>query len=161
MIELPLNHGYFTLVNDDDAARVLAAGRWIVNRCGKKLYAGHSVKRDGRWQNERLHTFLTGWALVDHVNGDGLDNRRENLRAATPLQNVGNLFSPLNTSGFKGVGRYRNGRWRAYISRDRRHVHLGYFDTPEEAARAYDAAASEHFGEFARLNFPLPEEQAS
>lgn len=97
-----------------------------------------------------MHTFLTGWDFVDHRNGDGLDNRRANLRPATAAQNAANQqLSIANTTGYKGVSLYRNGRFRASIQRR----HLGYFDTAADAARAYDAAALDLFGDFAHLNF--------
>ena len=95
--------------------------------------------------------------LVDHVNGDGLDNRRTNIRVATRSQNNANsnIFNPL---GYRGVCLVPSGRFKATISdreRAQKSRYIGTFDTPSEAARAYDAAALERFGEFARLNFPL------
>jgi hypothetical protein len=95
---------------------------------------------------------------IDHVNGDGLDNRRENLRVATHAQNASNRGVRVNnTSGFKGVHANHSGRgkqWFAYITTNYKRQHLGMFGTAEEAARAYDAAAVRLHGEFARLNFP-------
>lgn len=92
---------------------------------------------------------------IDHENGIPGDDRLDNLRPATPGQNQANRgLLASNTSGFRGVSFHRRtGRWRASICVDRRQVHLGHFATPEAAAVAYDAAAREHFGEFARLNF--------
>jgi len=103
-----------------------------------------------------MHNFITGWPYVDHRNGNGLDNRRQNLRQATHAQNLANQkLSSRNVSGYKGVSRNRNlDRWTATISPAGRSVYLGSFDTPQDAARAYDAAAVEHYAEFARLNFP-------
>lgn len=149
---IPLTQGHVALVDDADAAAVLALGKWQLNRCAGRLYASHGFNVGA----VRLHTFLTGWSLVDHINGDGLDNRRSNLRPATQSQNNANAArSRANTSGFKGVSLYRRtGRWRAYLGTRPREVHLGYFATPEEAARAYDAAALQTWGEYARLNFP-------
>jgi hypothetical protein len=97
---------------------------------------------------------------VDHINGNKLDNRRENLRVATKSQNLGNQkIRSTNTSGFKGVNwkQWRkirsSGAWTARISVGSKRIHLGYFSTAEEAARAYDSAAQQYFGEFAKLNF--------
>jgi hypothetical protein len=155
---IPLVHNPVTLVDDDDHERVMAAGPWHFVLCDGQTYAQRVV--NGRTQ--RLHTFLTGWPLVDHRNGNGLDNRRANLRPATPGQNNANARrSRLNTSGFKGVSLHaHSGLWRAYITADGKTRHLGYFHSPEDGARAYDAAAIELFGEFARPNFPRIEEYA-
>lgn len=89
---------------------------------------------------------------IDHRNGDRDDNRIVNLRAASQAENNGNSRRPKhNTSGFKGVGLQKTDRkWRARIKRAGRSIHLGTFDTPEEAHAAYVAAATELFGEFAR-----------
>jgi len=91
---------------------------------------------------------------VDHRNMDRVDNRRSNLRLATRAENLRNQgLSRNNTSGFKGVSRL-DGKWRAEIRVKWKLIYLGLFDDKVEAARAYDTAAKEHFGEFARLNFP-------
>ena len=89
-------------------------------------------------------------APVDHWNGNTLDNRRNNLRTATSRQNAANRKKHKNnTTGFKGVVRDRF-RFRVQIGTPRRH--LGMFNTPEEAARAYNIAAVDMYGEFARIN---------
>jgi hypothetical protein len=93
---------------------------------------------------------------VDHVNGNKVDNRRANLRLATRSQN--NRNKPLqgnNTSGFRGVAYHKpSGFWVARVFVNKRQTSLGCYRTAEEAAHAYDAAAREHYGTFARLNFP-------
>jgi hypothetical protein len=102
---------------------------------------------------------------TDHIDGDKLNNTPANLRICTPSQNSANRPAPRNnTSGYKGVwydaSRPGVKKWRATIERDRRQYHLGLHATSEEAARAYDAAARELFGPFARTNF-TEEEAAS
>jgi hypothetical protein len=94
-------------------------------------------------------------ALIDHINHIRDDNRIENLRAATPSENLASRSGPTsrNTSGFLGVGRGKSdGTWRAYITVNRRFLHLGIFNDPRNAAAAYNAAARTHFGEFASEN---------
>lgn len=99
--------------------------------------------------------------IVDHINGDGLDNRRANLRIATPSQNNYNQsMQRHNFWGFKGVSANRK-RWRARIKVNGYVMRLGTFDSPEEAALAYDEAARIHHGEFGRYNFPLPGERSA
>lgn len=103
-----------------------------------------------------LHRLLLaaghGW-YVDHINGDPLDNRRRNLRLCRKQQNEFNTkVRADNTSGFRGVCRARRGKYRAYISKDGKQRSLGEYRTPQEAAAAYNRAAADLFGEFARLN---------
>jgi hypothetical protein len=111
-----------------------------------------------RWIGKRVkflhHEALETTRRVDHVNGDPLDNRRTNLRLASARQNAMNRRQRCdNLVGFKGV--FRNGnRFGAHIRTAGQLRFLGNFGTPEEAARVHDAATQEHFGEFARPNFP-------
>jgi hypothetical protein len=151
-VEIPLTRGFVAVVDGDDADRVTAAGPWCAAPNGRNVYAHRRIVRDGKATTQGMHAFLTGFARCDHVNGDGLDNRRANLREATHGQNMANR-RPQGPS-YKGITRRSDGRWQAQIQAARVHRHLGYFATPEAAAAAYDAAAVELFGEFARLNFP-------
>lgn len=96
---------------------------------------------------------------VDHIDGDGLNNHRRNLRVCSRQMNAANAVRHRDgTNPYKGV-RYCRGKWAAGIGINYRRIYLGRFHTAEEAARAYDCAAKEAFGDFARLNFP--EEVAS
>lgn len=161
-VEVPLTRGYVALVDDEDAERVLSL-KWCALPRPHTVYAMRGARRpDGGQTTTRLHNFVTGWQFVDHVNGNGLDNRRANLRQANPQGNQRNRrkLAPT-TSRFKGVhwSTHRN-VWVAQIKVDRRGRHLGQFADEIAAARAYDAAALEHFGPFARLNFPDKETAA-
>lgn len=158
--EIPLTRGMSALVDAADYERVVAMGKWGADPSGRTFYARKNLHHPGRKQTTLLmHTFITGWDRVDHINGDGLDNRRANLRPATHSQNMANKRRYANNkSGYKGV--YWSGRpglrrvWAAAIKQGGKARRLGRFEHPEEAARAYDAAARELFGQFARLNFP-------
>lgn len=122
-----------------------------------KTYVG--MKGPGGRKRISMHTLITGYAEVDHWDGNGLNNRRGNLRDATHAQNMGNARKqPGCSSQFKGVywsqKKTGNGKWQAYIEVNRHKRYLGRFEIEDDAARAYDAAALEAWGEFARLNFP-------
>ena len=90
--------------------------------------------------------------MVNHENGDGLDNRKSNLRIATRAEcQYGRKSNDNSPTGFKGV-RLQDGRYRARLGKEGKLINLGYYDTPNEAAEAYNEAALKHYGEFARLN---------
>lgn len=93
---------------------------------------------------------------IDHIDGNKLNNQRNNLRSATSSQNAINSKKPKNnTSGYKGVSwSKKSKKWRAQICFEGKQIHLGFFDDSKDAANAYDKAALKYFGEFARLNFP-------
>lgn len=99
--------------------------------------------------------------MIDHKNGDTIDNRRANLRAATVADNARNTgLRSDNSSGFKGVIWHSQiGRWRAQLIMHGKKVSLGCYSSADDAARAWDEGARRYHGEFARLNFPRPGER--
>ena len=126
-----------------------------------KGYKYLSLRYGGKKKNYRLHRII--WLMfykslpeyLDHRNGVRTDNYLHNLRPATVSQNITNSRSK-GSSGFKGVcySEERKHPWTAQTSVKGKHVYIGQFSTPEEAARAYDTYALEKYGEFARINFP-------
>jgi len=156
---IDLGQGEWTLLDEVDYYR-FGNLKWSLGGYKKNLYAVSGVKnKDGNFELVRLHRLIMNPPenlVVDHRNGDGLDNRRENLRLATKSQNLFNSRKRKNTSSqFIGVSfDKRSGLWVAYIGLCRKKIFLGYFKNEIDAAKAYDAAAKIYHGEFARLNFP-------
>jgi hypothetical protein len=150
---IELTRGYQATVDDDDLPFV-AGFKWRAQIMPTTVYA---VRQEGGRATRRviyLHGFLTGWPRVDHIDCDGLNNRRSNLRAATQQENLRNTRKRAGTtSQYKGVWLHAPGRWRAAINIDGVKRYLGLYRSETEAAVAYDTAARELFGEFARLNF--------
>lgn len=98
---------------------------------------------------------------VDHINGDPSDNRRHNLRFCTAAENARNMaLNRTNSTGFKGVSKWRGNMFRAYAVFEGKWRYLGSYHAAADAARAYDDFARSHFGAFACVNFPLSGEQS-
>lgn len=153
--EIPLSRGLVTLVSDEDYADVSRL-RWSAFDCGGRFYAARR-QRGGAYIS--LHRYLMAaprGVQVDHRNNDPLDNRRENLRLATPSQNQANSpRSRRGSSGYRGVHRSSSGlKWLAQIEHLGRVCRVHGFVDPADAARKYDELATTFFGEFAVLNFP-------
>lgn len=149
-VMIPLTHGKFAIVDEADAGPVSDI-QWYAIKCRNTWYALRSVPSS---EGTGMHVLVADCKGIDHANGNGLDNRRVNLRPATRSQNGANRPPPSNnTSGYKGVYWSRPTRkWRAVIRVNDRKANLGYFTDPVDAARAYNAAALEAWGEFAWLN---------
>lgn len=159
--EIPLTKGYVALVDAADY-EWLNQWRWRARRSRGVVYAVRSAGRAARREGaaclifmHRLVCEVPEGEVPDHKNGDGVDNRRCNLRAATFTQNAVNARHRYNKTGYRGVTvASSSGRFVARTRDGGRNIPLGAYATPEEAARAYDAAARRLHGEFARLNFP-------
>jgi len=149
---LDLPHGYQTTIDDDDFAMV----KDLTLYRGANGYVYFSQWKDGRRHSQTLHRLLMiapAKTHIDHINGDKLDNRRSNLRIATPSLNQINRkrLNKNNKSGIRGVGYMPqfciSKPWRAQITVHGKNRHLGLFATKEEAIRARQHAELTYFGE--------------
>ena len=153
---IPLNEGKVAKVDDEDFDRVSKyTWKLMVARNG----TGNPYARTWIKGQMLMHHFVLGSKIrTDHKDGDSLNNQKANLRPANRVQNARNRRIQKHSAPFKGVSLFKaTGKWQASIRLatapvQLRKVHLGFFETPEEAARAYDIVALKHFGEFARTN---------
>lgn len=157
-VVIELTRGKSALVDACDYPLV-AGHRWVATPSRNAWYAKATVRGlDGRRRSLQMHRVLLGLGsgdnrLVDHVDGNGLNNQRVNLRIATVSQNAMNSRKHASaTSKFKGVSLHESGLWKASICVDGRVIYLGYFDDEDAAARAYNDAAIANHGNFACLN---------
>jgi hypothetical protein len=156
--------GRVALVDDEDYELVVRY-HWNVQedaRPGHRSgpYARACVPGGGGRDYVFMHNLIAGYGKPDHIDGNGLNNQRSNLRPATSAQNSMNKRKRWRaTSRYVGVCWYPNReKWLTRIYRNGTMHHLGYFSSEVEAALAYDAAAREIFGEYARPNFPVHQE---
>jgi hypothetical protein len=164
MKEIRLTQGVVAVVDNNDY-EWLSQWKWHA----RKAPCGWYAKRTGTLEDGKPATIQMHVAImqppagldVDHIDGNGLNNTRANLRLATRAENTHNRNrAGNNTSGYKGVHLQKgNGKrkdvWRARITVNGRRHWIGDFNSPQDAAHAYDAAARKAFGEFAKTNFPL------
>jgi len=161
MVEIPLTKGKIALIDDEDYEKV-SRHKWHI--CKSKwgqIYAVTDTKTDtGRKIKKAMHRLILDVNIsfhilqIDHISGDGLDNRRFNLRICTPFQNAGNQkISKNNTSGYKGVGwDIVKKMWRSCIKINGKTLHLGYFRNKIDAAITYNNVAVKYWGGFAKIN---------
>ena len=154
-----LSEGEWTIVEPEDYYR-FRDFRWCVSGNGTSYYAVRNAKTGPfLTKTVSLHREIMNFPdglIVDHRNGDSLDNRRENLRIATQSQNMQNRRKKANASSrFIGVCfKKRECLWVAQMKYKKERLWLGRFDNEIDAAKAYDTAAKKYYGEFAKLNFP-------
>jgi len=157
-IEISLRHGLVLLIDGDDWAR-LGHHSWWAYKNGNTFYVCRTAKTPRGRRHVPIHREIMGAQPgfeVDHINRDGLDNRRTNLRVCTRAQNTENAPHPSGKySNYRGVSwDITRDKWTASISIKNRATRLGRFADEADAARAYDVAARQHHGEFAITNFP-------
>jgi hypothetical protein len=157
MKEINLTRGLKAIVDDDDY-EFLNTMKWFAHKRGNHFYATR------KYLNKQIsmHRQIMGIGdlpiIIDHKDLNTLNNQKNNLRLSNKSQNNCNTKIRIdNTSNYKGVAPFRSRgkgplKWRSTISKDKKWYHLGYFKTPEEAAKAYNEAAIKYHGEFANLN---------
>jgi hypothetical protein len=156
MMIIPLNHGKQTIIDIEDYDKIKHLNLWAFNCKNERWYVCYC-------NDEHKNTFLPRLLLdttneVDHINGDGLDNRKSNLRIVTRSQNLQNSRKPRRIKGcsskYKGVCWDKlTKKWRAQITFNYHVKYIGLFENEVEAAEAYDKVALEMFGEYAKPNF--------
>jgi len=146
---------------DDEDYYWLIQWKWYAQPRRRTFYARRTVNpKDGeKAYAVMMHRAVLGFPEcqnIDHRNDNGLDNQKHNLRECTISENTSNMIaSGRNTSGFKGVDWHKNNKkYRARINVCNKEIHIGFFVSKIEAAKAYDEKAKELHGKFARLNFP-------
>ena len=156
-ISTPKHPDTFALVDDEDYERINKY-KWTPTNCNHKIYVQRKIYIKGFTDLTLLmHREImryVGGKEIDHINGNTLDNRKENLRRCTHSQNSMNKPKPTNNiSGYKGVyfSKQKN-KWHAEIRKEHKKHHIGFFINKIEAAKAYNQKALELFGEYAHLN---------
>jgi hypothetical protein len=173
MREIEFKPDHVALVDDEDYEKVSKYEWRLRISHGNNKYAIHKKRLEtGKLTTESMHRLILNLTdpkiMVDHINHNGLDNRKENMRIANSKTNCYNKkkINKITSSNYKGVYFHKNNKkWCSRIKQNYKRFFLGYFNSEEEAALVYNKKAKELFGEFACLNviepvlrFSLPEE---
>ena len=155
---IPLTQGKYALVDQDDFER-LNKHKWHVCKSANTFYARRTIYVGKKYISIMMHREVINPPdnlFVDHINHNGLDNRKANLRPVTCAQNNYNkiYFRKSQSSKYKGVSwKKQKKKWAVIISYNCKNKFIGYFKDEIQAAKAYDKAAKKYHGEFASLNF--------
>jgi hypothetical protein len=157
--KIPLTKGKFAIVDEQDFDR-FSEDKWHAHKSSLTFYAARTVKKNCKNRLAFMHRYIMNCpagSFIDHINHNGLDNRRTNLREVSKEQNSWNQRKRKGqfASQYKGVcyGK-RCGKWSANIGYKRKQIFIGWFEDEVSAAKAYDEKAKELFGQYACLNFP-------
>lgn len=156
MRTINLTQGKVALVDDEDF-EALNQQKWYAHKMGNTFYAERNIPVVGKQTTLRMHWEIMNGKSIDHIDHDGLNNQRTNLRFCSQSENCMNTRKCENTTSiYKGVcWNKRAGKWQVYIMINGKRIHLGYFDSETEAAKAYNEKAIELFIEFANLNIMI------
>lgn len=154
LVKIPLTRGKWTTMDEADW-QLVKMHKWFAQKNKHTFYARSSTHIDGKPVFASMHRLILKaqpLQIVDHKDGDGLNNIRTNLRICTNAQNTTNSrMRSSNTTGYRGVGIYKK-CFAAYIWINGKQRFIGSFKTAQEAALAYNKAAEKHYGEFAQYN---------
>jgi len=152
-MQIDLSQGYKAEIDFSDWWK-LKGRKWFAHVRPRTVYVCSSSKKGTTVYLHRHIMDAPDDMQVDHIDGDGLNNRRSNLRLATSAQNNANALRAANATGYIGVSFREGGRYQARGRKDGIRYSIGMYDTAEEAARAYDEWTLKAYGPFAVLNFP-------
>lgn len=156
MKEIQLTQGKVAIVDDEDFER-LSSFKWYFQKAKDAGRARRRISGSGNRATFMHREIMNAppHLQVDHINGNSLDNRKQNLRLCTNSQNTMNARPRLSVGRkYKGITWHKPSRkWRALITHNKKQIYLGQYDKPEDAAKAYDRAAPIYFGAYARTNF--------
>lgn len=144
-----LKNGGHVIVDDEDF-EFLSQWQWSQHNSGTKIYARREEYINGKRKRIYMHReILKGFPLIDHKNGDGLDNRKENLRSATKSQNASNSYKSFGKTKIRGVHwNKQNQNWRVRIRVNKKIIEVGSFKELEDALNASVSAYRKYLGEF-------------